>query len=95
MTTKGVGIYAPHGDLVAAIVPEAKARLKALVAGSEGDFTVDLEGVEMIDSKGHGLLIAACNSLSAENRRLRIVHASPDIVELFETMRLDRHFAIE
>lgn len=90
----GTGIYAPRGDLVVAMVPEAKAQLKALIVDSEGDFTVDLVGVEMIDSKGLGLLIAACNSLSAEGRRLLVVHANPDIVELFHTMRLDRHFSI-
>jgi len=92
---KGAAVYAPRRDLVAAIAAEAKDELKALVAGSEGDFTIDLEGVEMVDSKGLGLLIAACNSLAAQGRRLRVAHASADLVELFATMRLDRHFSIE
>lgn len=91
----GAAVYAPRKDLVAAVAAEAKAELRALVGGSEGDFTIDLEGVEMIDSKGLGLLIAACNSLSADKRRLRVVGASADLVELFKTMRLDRHFTIE
>lgn len=90
----GAGMYSPRRDLVVAVVPQAKADIRSLIADSEGDFTIDLEGVDMIDSKGLGLLIAACNSLSAEHRKLRIAHANPDIVELFEMMRLDRHFAI-
>lgn len=92
---KGAAVYAPRRDLVAAIAAEAKDELKALVAGSEGDFTIDLEGVEMVDSKGLGLLIAACNSLSASGRWLKIAHASTDIIELFHTMRLDKHFIIQ
>jgi anti-anti-sigma factor len=88
-------VYAPQGDLVVATVPEAKTRIKALVAESEGDFTIDFDGVEMIDSKGLGLLIATYNSLSAKGRRMRVIKASPDILELFQTMRLDQHFSIE
>jgi anti-anti-sigma factor len=88
-------VYAPHRDLVVATVHEAKDRIKALVAESEGDFTIDFDGVEMIDSKGLGLLIATCNTLSAKERRLRIINACPDIVELFQTMRLDKHFSVE
>ena len=91
----GAGIYTPRRDLVVATVPQAKEEIKALIAGSEGDFAIDFEGVEMIDSKGLGLLIAACNSLSASGRWLKIVHASSDIIELFHTMRLDKHFIIQ
>jgi len=92
---KGAAIYAPHGDLVVATVLKAKEDIKALIADSDGDFTIDFVDVEMIDSKGLGLLIATCNSLSAEGRRLRITHANADIVELFQTMRLDKHFLLE
>lgn len=88
-------VYAPRRDLVVATVQEAKERIKELVAESDGDFTLDFDGVEMIDSKGLGLLIATCNSLAAKGRRLRIVRACPDIIELFQTMRLDRHFSVE
>ena len=92
---KGAAIYAPHGDLVVATVLKAKEAIKALIADSDGDLTIDFGDVEMIDSKGLGLLIATCNSLSAEGRRLRITRASADIVELFQTMRLDKHFVLE
>jgi anti-anti-sigma factor len=92
---KGAAIYTSQGDLVVATVLKAKEDIKALVAGSDGDFTIDLGDVEMIDSKGLGLLIATCNSLSSEGRRLRIAHASADIVELFQAMRLDKHFVLE
>lgn len=91
----GAAVYAPRRDLVAAMAAEAKGELRALVAGSEGDFTIDLGGVDMIDSKGLGLVIATCNSLAAQKRKLRVVNASPDIIELFRTMRLDRHFSVE
>jgi Anti-anti-sigma regulatory factor (antagonist of anti-sigma factor) len=88
-------VYSPRKDLVVATVQEAKERIKSLVADSEGDFTLDFEGVEMIDSKGLGLVIATCNSLASAGRKLRVVRASPEIAELFRTMRLDRHFSVE
>ena len=87
--------FRPGRDIVVATVDAMKAELKGLIADSTGTLTVDLSGVEMIDSKGLGLLIAASNSLGASGRKLRIVGAIGDIVELFRIMRLDRHFIVE
>ncbi|HUW42297.1 MAG TPA: STAS domain-containing protein [Rectinemataceae bacterium] len=87
--------YRPGRDIVVATVDAMKAELKELIASSTGNLTVDMSGVEMIDSKGLGLLIAASNTLGASARKLRIVGAVPDIVELFRVMRLDRHFEID
>ncbi|MDA8425838.1 MAG: STAS domain-containing protein [Treponema sp.] len=87
--------YRAGRDIVVATVDAMKAELKELIASSAGNLTVDMSGVEMIDSKGLGLLIAASNTLGASERKLRIVGAAPDIVELFRVMRLDRHFEID
>jgi anti-anti-sigma factor len=86
--------YSPGRDIVSSMVDEAKGEIKRLVVSSSGDFTFDLTGVEMIDSKGLGLIIATYNTLANAGRKLRIVGAIPDIVELFRVMRLDRHFDI-
>jgi anti-anti-sigma factor len=87
-------VYAPGRDIVVSTVEEMKGELKRLIASSSGDLTIDFDGVEMIDSKGLGLLIASFNTLEAAGRKLRIARAVPDIVELLRVMRLDRHFVI-
>jgi anti-sigma B factor antagonist len=92
---QSIKVWAPKTDLVAANVPRAKEELRELVASSGGEFTVDLSGVSMIDSKGLGILIAAVNSLEAAGRKLRVTGSNPDLVELFKLMRLDRHLTIE
>jgi anti-anti-sigma factor len=87
-------VYAPGRDIVVPAVEEMKIELKQLIGSSLGDLTIDFDGVEMIDSKGLGLLIAGFNTLQAAGRKLRIARAIPDIVELLRVMRLDRHFVI-
>ena len=87
--------FTPGCDIVAAVTDTIKVELRALVSQSSGVFTIDLNGVDMIDSKGIGLLIATNNSLTGQGRQLRIIHASPDLIDLFRVMRLDRHFLIE
>jgi anti-anti-sigma factor len=89
------GVFTPGRDIVVSTVDTMKLDMKERIASSEGDFTVDLTGVEMIDSKGLGLLIAAYNTLEKSGRKFRVTGAGADIVELFRVMRLDRRFSIE
>jgi anti-anti-sigma factor len=49
----------------------------------------------VVDSSGIGLLIATHNSLKTKGGSLRVANASPDILNLFKAMRLDRHFTVE
>ena len=55
---------------------------------------MDLDGVELIDSIGMGLLIAAHNSLMKNGGKLKVVNPSEDILRLLRTMRLDKHFEV-
>ena len=87
--------FFPGRDIVVSVVDAMKAELRALVIETEGTFTIDLTGVEMIDSKGLGLLIATNNSLVSQGRQLRIIQANDDLIDLFRMMRLDRHFVID
>jgi len=80
-------------DLVAASVPEVKQQLKDLVNQGK-PVAVDLEGVSMVDSTGIGLLMATHNSLQKDGHALEVLNASDDIVKLFQTMRLDKRFAM-
>ena len=88
-------IVKPGKDVVASMADEFKNELKAQLHGSSGGITIDLEGVSMVDSVGIGVIIATHNSLSNQNRKLKVVNIAKDIYDLFTTMRLDRHFTLE
>ena len=81
-------------DLVASKVPEIKEQLKELVAADQ-QIAVDLKDVQMVDSTGIGLLMAAHNSLQKKMRSLEILNASAEIRKLFQTMRLDKRFIMD
>mgnify|MGYP000509375253 CR=1 FL=1 len=80
-------------DLVASVVPELKQELKGLL-DQGNDLAVDLQDINIVDSKGIGLLIATHNSLQENNKALEILNPSEDVFNLFKSMRLDKHFQI-
>lgn len=83
-----------EGDLTAALVPELKPLLKQLIDEGTKQLAFDLSRTGLVDSSGIGLLIAAHNSMGKSGGRLVVTGASPEIVHLFKTMRLDRHFGM-
>lgn len=57
-------VLRPAGDgIVAATIPELRAKLREIVASGARELVVDLSDVLMVDSSGIGLLISAHNSL--------------------------------
>jgi anti-anti-sigma factor len=85
----------PSGaDIVSSLVPELRAQMRGIVEEGVRDLVVDLANVQMVDSSGIGLLIAAHNSLHKLGGRLAVVHASKDILDLFHTMRIHQHFSV-
>ena len=62
---------------------------------SDGGIVIDLDGVDMVDSVGIGVIIATHNTLNQSGRSLKVVHVSKDVYGLFTTMRLNRRFTVE
>ncbi len=85
-------IVKPGADLVASTVKQLKAEMKQTLDDGAVELAIDLSGVEMIDSMGMGLLIAAHNSLGKNGGQLELINASADILKLLKNMRLDKHF---
>ncbi len=77
-----------HGDLTAAALNGLPTALKGEVGQGADEVTFDLTRAEMMDSSGIGLLIAAHNSLSRTGGKLKVQNASPEILQLLQTMRL-------
>jgi len=87
-------VIRPAGDIVAASLPELRLKMRGIVDEGVCDMVVDLTDVHMVDSSGIGLLISAYNSLRKAGGRLAVIHASEDILELFQTMRVHQHFSV-
>ena len=87
-------VVAPAGNIVSSNVAEMRVRLKGLMEEKCSAVTVDLEGVEIVDSTGIGLIIAVHNSLRKTGGTLSVINASKDLLDLFKAMRLDQHFSV-
>jgi anti-anti-sigma factor len=87
-------VFRPGTDIVAASIPELRSKMRGMVEEGVRELVVDLTDVRMVDSSGIGLLISAHNSLHWVGGRLAVIHASADIMELFQSMRMHQHFSV-
>jgi anti-sigma B factor antagonist len=85
----------PGVDVVASMAEDFKNELLSAINDSKEEFTIDLEGVEMVDSVGIGVIIAAHNTLNQSDRSLKVINVINDVYGLFTTMRLNRRFDVE
>ena len=85
----------PGVDVVASMAEDFKNELLSAINDSKEDFIIDLQGVEMVDSVGIGVIIAAHNTLNQSDRNLKVINVIKDVYGLFTTMRLNRRFTVE
>ena len=85
----------PGVDVVASMAEDFKNELLSAINDSKEDFIIDLQGVEMVDSVGIGVIIAAHNTLNQSDRDLKVINVIKDVYGLFTTMRLNRRFTVE
>ena len=84
----------PGKDIVASMAEGLREKLLKMISQGIKDLTIDLAGIEMIDSVGLGVLIATYNSLDDVGGSLKLKNVSEDIYNLIKTMRLDKHFEV-
>jgi anti-sigma B factor antagonist len=88
-------VIRPAGEsIVAATIPELRAKMRGVIEDGVRELVVDLTDVRMVDSSGIGLLISAFNSLRKVGGQLAVIHASAEILELFQSMRMHQHFSV-
>jgi anti-anti-sigma factor len=87
-------VLQPEGDLVAARLPELRARLREIAGSGVLHLTIDLAGVQMVDSAGIGLLISAHNSMKKAGGDISLIHTAGHIMDLFRTMRIHQHLSV-
>ncbi len=88
-------ILKPGMDVVASMAEDFKGELLKVIDESSAEVVIDLEGVDMVDSVGIGVIIAAHNTLSQSDRKLKVINVVKDVYGLFTTMRLNRRFTVE
>ncbi len=88
-------VVRPAGDgIVAASLPELRLKMREMVEAGVRELVLDLTDVRMVDSSGIGLLISAFNSLRKMGGNFAVIHATPEILELFRSMRMHQHFSV-
>lgn len=88
-------IIKPGIDVVASMAEDFKGELLSAINDSSGEIVIDLTGVDMVDSVGIGVIIAAHNTLNQSDRKLKVINVNKDVYGLFSTMRLNRRFTVE
>ncbi len=87
-------IIKPGKDIVASMAGDFRQDLLKQIDGGAKRLVVDMNDVEMVDSVGIGVLVAAHNSLAKNGGSMAVLNVSKDIYSLFRTMRLDQHFEV-
>ncbi|MCA1743843.1 MAG: STAS domain-containing protein [Desulfonatronovibrio sp.] len=96
MSENGQDIVLPlDEDVIAANSDDIKQKLKEAISGELSFLTLDLNKVEQVDSVGMGVLIATYNSLRKREVGFKLINVGQNIYELFQVMRLNKHFEIE
>lgn len=87
-------VFSVEKDVVATNSGELRELLRGLVAGGARAVELDFSKVGMIDSSGLGMIMAANFSLRKLDGALSLTHCSEDILELFQSMRVDQQMSI-
>ncbi|MFP4128138.1 MAG: STAS domain-containing protein [Desulfonatronovibrionaceae bacterium] len=82
-------------DIVAAESENVKTAIKEVMSDGMSSLVLDLDKVEQVDSVGMGVLIAAYNSLKKKDVEFKLINVSQNLYDLFQIMRLNKHFEIE
>jgi len=81
-------------NIISTTAKDFREELLAMIKPDTKELIIDLTGVEMIDSVGLGVFIATHNGLNKIEGKLKVINVAPNILNLFKTMGLDRHFEV-
>jgi len=87
-------IVRPTGSITAVNAEEFRRELQERIAGGVTCLTVDLNGVDLIDSSGLAAFICCHQTLKGRDGTLTIRGANEDLRGLFHLLKLDQHFDV-
>lgn len=82
-------------DISGSIVEELRLKLLKLINQDVNEVAIDMKGINMIDSTGLGVLIAARNSLDQAGGLLKLTNVSENIDNLLKMTGIDRYLNSE
>ena len=85
----------PKNDLITTEAKNLKSEILKKINNGETKITIDTKNIEMIDSTGIGILLAAYNTVKEKEGSISIINLSDDLYELFSTMQLQKYFTIK
>lgn len=79
-----------HGELDIAAAPQLREALLDVVNRPRVRVSVDLAGLEFIDSTGIGVMVGAWRRLEAQAGTLELINAKPRVADAIQLVGLDR-----
>jgi len=77
-----------NGEIDFTVTPRMRERLAAFIAATDGLVTLDMSGLDYIDSSGLAALIEARKILLSKGRGIRISGVSPQVQKLFSLTQI-------
>lgn len=85
----GVTVLALKGSLtLGSRLLELERAVADMIRQQPGNFVLDLEQVEMIDSAGVGMLLLCAGASERSGAQIRIARAAPRVSQIFEITHL-------
>ena len=84
----------PGKDIAGSIVEDLRLKLLKAINQDIDELAIDMKGINIIDSTGLGVLIAARNSLDQAGGLLRLTNVSENIGNLLKMVGVDRYLNI-
>lgn len=72
-----------------------KKMLEAIQANPDGDVTLDMRQVELIDSLGLKLIIGLYKTCQAQNRALKLEVVHPSVIKVIRVCKLEQLIQLE
>ncbi|MFC2136940.1 STAS domain-containing protein [Bacteroidota bacterium] len=76
------------------ISDDVKDILSKFISQPGNQLILDMEGIKFIDSTGFAVLISIINSANENNCDIEFQNIDPEVMELFEVVRLKEKFKI-
>ncbi|MCK4661667.1 MAG: STAS domain-containing protein [Bacteroidales bacterium] len=73
---------------------KVKKQLSPFVEKQNSELTINLEGINFIDSSGFVTLISLLNTANKNNCKLEISNVNSEVLELFELLKLNDIFSL-
>ncbi len=88
-------IVKPQGPItISNNADEFREALGKYVQEGNVNIVIDLENVDMIDSKGLAVFVVCHQAVSEKGGSLTVVTDNEDLRTLFHVLRLDQHFTV-